>query len=135
MARSTRSTGRRASATTRQHPRFALDVDWFVESEGASAMGRGLEISVRTAKLPLTCTSPFAGDVTLHLALPLRERMFKVRCRAVNFGERGWCLGFLEVTPEDLQLLGHTLLVEFGPAALPNLERRPAQDVVLGQGE
>jgi hypothetical protein len=94
-------------------------------------MGRGLEISVRAAKLPVTCKSPFPGEVTLHLSLPLRERMFKARCRAVNFGVRGWCLEFVEVAPDDLQLLGHTLLAEFGPAALPNLERRPLQEVIL----
>jgi len=110
-------------------------VDWFVESQGASAMGRGLEVSVRAAKLPVTCKSPFDGDVTLYLSLPLRERMFKARCRAVNFGDRGWCLQFVEVAPEDLQLLGHTLIAEFGPAALPNLERRPVQALVLAEAE
>ncbi|MEW5742849.1 MAG: hypothetical protein AB1938_28290 [Myxococcota bacterium] len=134
---STRSTAdrRHARPTTRQHPRFELDVDWFVESAGASAMGRGLEVSVRTAKLPVTCKSPFPGEVILHLSLPQRERMFKARCRAVNFGVRGWCLEFLEIAPDDLQLLGQTLLTEFGPAALPNLERRPPQELVLGQPE
>jgi hypothetical protein len=85
--------------------------------------------------LPVTCTSPFDGDVTLYLSLPLRERMFKARCRALNFGQRGWSLEFVEVAPDDLQLLGHTLLTEFGPAALPNLERRPTQEVVLAERE
>lgn len=131
----TSSTRRPSKPTTRQVPRFGLDVDWFVESQGASAMGRGLEVSVRAAMLPVTCTSPFDGDVTLYLALPLRERMFKARCRAMNFGERGWSLQFIEVAPEDLQLLGHTLIAEFGPAALPNLERRPVQELVLAEPE
>jgi hypothetical protein len=126
---------RRTKPTTRQYPRFGLDVDWFVESHGSSAMGRGLEVSVRAAMLPVTCTSPFDGDVTLYLALPLRERMFKARCRALNFGQRGWSLEFVDVAPDDLQLLGHTLLTEFGPAALPNLERRPTQEVVLAERE
>jgi hypothetical protein len=132
MARTSR---RPSKPTTRQVPRFSLDVDWFVESQGASAMGRGLEVSVRAAKLPVTCKSPFDGDVTLYLSLPLRERMFKARCRAVNFGDRGWCLQFVEVAPEDLQLLGHTLIAEFGPAALPHLERRPVQALVLAEAE
>lgn len=131
----TSSTRRPSKPTTRQVPRFSLDVDWFVESHGASAMGRGLELSVRAAMLPVTCTSPFDGDVTLYLSLPLRERMFKARCRAMNFGERGWSLQFVEVAPEDLQLLGHTLIAEFGPAALPNLERRPVQELVLAETE
>jgi hypothetical protein len=129
------SAPRRTKPTTRQYPRFALDVDWFVESHGSSAMGRGLEVSVRAAMLPVTCTSPFDGDVTLYLSLPLRERMFKARCRALNFGERGWSLEFVEVAPDDLQLLGHTLITEFGPAALPNLERRPTQELVLVERE
>jgi hypothetical protein len=131
MARtsSTSQGGGRTRPVTRQFPRFALDVDWFVESEGASAMGRGLELSVRAAQLPFTCTSPFPQDVTLHLALPLRERLFRAPCRAVHFGERGWCLHFGEIAPEDLQLLGHTLLAEFGQAALPNLERRASQEL------
>lgn len=128
-------TSRSKAPTTRQHPRFSLDVDWFVESHGASAMGRGLEVSVRAAMLPVTCKSPFDGLVTLYLSLPMRERMFKARCQAINHGERGWSLRFVEVAPDDLQLLGHTLVVEFGPAALPNLERRPTQELILAEHE
>jgi hypothetical protein len=128
----TSSSKKAPAPAIRQVPRFRLDVDWFVESHGASAMGRGLELSVRAAMLPVTCTSPFDGDVTLFLSLPLRERMFKARCRATNFGARGWSLQFVEVAPEDLQLLGHTLIAEFGDAALPNLERRPPRELCLG---
>ena len=35
-----------------------------------------------------------------------------------------WVLTFEEVMPEDLQLLGATLIGTFGLAALPTLERR-----------
>lgn len=115
----------------RRYPRFHLDVDWFVESKGSSSMGRGLEISVRGAMLPGTCTSPFADEVTLYLSLPLRQRMFKARCTAANKPGRGWALDFDDVSPEDLQLLGHTLVTEFGAAALPTLVRRGEQALEL----
>jgi hypothetical protein len=124
------STKRPAVTTSRRYPRFALDVDWFVESVGCSTLGRGLELSVRGALLPLTCTSRFATEARLFLSLPARERMFKAGCSAKQ-SERGWLLTFGEVAPDDLQLLGHTLLTTFGVAALPNLERRPATEIVL----
>jgi hypothetical protein len=109
----------RSNPSGRRYPRFRLDADWFVESEGCSTLGRGLEISVRGAMLPVTCKSPFTPDVTLHVSLPARERMFKARCSAVQRPGSGWVLSFQEVSPEDLQLLGTTLLMEFGEAALP----------------
>jgi len=107
----------------RRPPRFHLDVDWFVESRCCSTLGRGVEVSVRGVLLPVTCTSPFLTDVTLFLSLPARERMFKARCSA-RHEARGWVLSFEEVSPEDLQLLGQTLLGEFGTVALPALETR-----------
>lgn len=110
--------------TTRRHPRFRLDVDWFVESPASSAMGRGLELSARSALLPVVCTSHFTPRVTLHLALPERQRMFKAICSARQ-QRRGWVLSFEEIAPDDLQLLGQSLLSAFGEAALPNLLRRP----------
>lgn len=116
MTRATTKQGRR-------YPRFHLDVDWFVESRGCSTLGRGLELSVRGALLPVACTSPFVAGVTLFLALPAREKMFKARC-AARQTPRGWVLTFEEVAPEDLQLLGQTLLGEFGTVALPALEMR-----------
>jgi hypothetical protein len=115
-----------AHATTKQgrrYPRFHLDVDWFVESRGCSTLGRGLELSVRGALLPVTCTSPFVAGVTLFLSLPASENMFKARCTARQT-TRGWVLTFEEVAPADLQLLGQTLLGEFGIVALPALEMR-----------
>lgn len=129
MATSTRT--RNVKPRTRRYPRFSFDVDWFVESAGCSTLGRGLELTVRGAMLPVTCTSPFTEQVTLHLSLPARERMFKAKCVAVMHEGRGWALEFVEVSPEDLQLLGHTLIAEFGVAALPNLERRPESVVHL----
>lgn len=120
------TSNRKTAVQGRRYPRFHLDVDWFVESKGSSSMGRGLELSVRGALLPVTCTSPFTDDVTLYLSLPARPQMFKAKCSAQMQAGRGWVLSFGEISPEDLQLLGHTLLSEFGVAALPNLERRPA---------
>lgn len=118
-------TTRKAAVQGRRYPRFHLDIDWFVESSGCSTLGRGLELSVRGALLPVTCVGPFPREVTLHLSLAQRERMFKARCRVAQQNERGWVLTFVEVAPEDLQLLGQALLAEFGVEALPNLERRP----------
>ena len=37
-------------------------------------MGRGLELTVRGARLPVACRSPFTQDVILHVSLPARER-------------------------------------------------------------
>lgn len=113
----------------RSAPRFTLDVDWFVESEGSSAMGRGLVLSPRGAMLPVFCHSPFTPQVTLYIALPARERMFKASCSAMMFEGRGWSLRFKQVSPEDLQLLGQSLVSDFGAAALPNLEGRLATPV------
>jgi hypothetical protein len=118
------------SVSTRRVPRFSLDLDWFVESQGCSTLGRGLELSVRGALLP-SCRSPFEGEVTLFVALPQREEMFRATCRASHEEGRGWVLRFLEVAPEDLQLLGQVLLTEFGVAALPELERRPDVELHL----
>ena len=103
----------------RRWPRFFLDLDWFVESNGCSAMGRGLELTVRGAKLPVTCSSPFTPQVVLHVSFPSRERMFKAKCSAAMGQGRGWRLTFEEVSPDDLQLLGQTLIGEFGLLALP----------------
>lgn len=108
-----------ASRNRRRYPRFLLDVDWFVESQGCAAMGRGLEVSVRGAMLPVTCRSPFTPAVTLFISLPAREKMFKARCSAVQRRGEGWVLTFGEVSPEDLALLGNTLIGEFGLLALP----------------
>lgn len=122
-----------AHATTKQgrrYPRFHLDVDWFVESRGCSTLGRGLELSVRGVLLPVTCTSPFVAGVTLFLSLPAREAMFKARCSARQTA-RGWVLTFAEVAPEDLQLLGQTLLGEFGTVALPALEMREFMPIAV----
>jgi hypothetical protein len=118
-------------SSSRRYPRFELDLDWFVESDGCSTLGRGLTLTVRGAKLPLSCASEFRGEVTLFVALPHLARMFQARCRAQHHDGRGWVLDFVEVSPEDLQALGHTLVTEFGVAALPELERRPLREVDL----
>lgn len=128
MATSTRKSS--AAVTGRRYPRFHLDVDWFVESKGCSAMGRGIELSVRGALLPVACQSPFTEDVTLYLSLRARPKMFKAKCSA-RASDRGWLLTFEEIAPDDLQLLGQTFLSEFGTAALPNLERRPGVELSI----
>lgn len=108
----------------RRFPRYFFDLDWFVESEGCSTLGRGLEISVRGALLNITCNSPFPDKVTLFVSMPSRGRMFKAHCVANFKNEKGWVLTFTSVAPDDLQLLGAMLISEYGLAALPNLERK-----------
>ncbi len=111
----------------RRYPRLALDVDWFVESDGCSTLGRGLEISPRGAMLPLTCIGKFSSEVTLYVSLPGRPKMFKARAHAAPRSERGWVIQFHEVSPEDLTLLARTLIEEHGLSALPSLERKYAR--------
>ncbi len=113
--------------TRRRFPRLFLDVDWFVESNGCSTLGRGLEISPRGALLPLTCIGQFSSAVTLHVALPARPRMFKARGIAMTRRERGWAIEFRDVEVEDLRLLAETLIEEYGLAAVPSLERKYAR--------
>src|SRR3954471_22869775 len=81
----------------RRYPRLFLDVDWFVESEGCSTLGRGLEISPRGALLPVTCKGSFSATVTLHVALGARARMFKAKGVATARAGRGWAILFREV--------------------------------------
>ena len=113
--------------TRRRYPRLHLDVDWFVESHGCSTLGRGLEISPRGALLPVSCIGQFSPDVTLHVALPSRAKMFKAKGVAISRRERGWAIDFRDVTVEDLQLLAMTLIEEYGVAAVPSLERKYAR--------
>lgn len=111
----------------RRYPRLALDVDWFVESDGCSTLGRGLEISPRGAMLPVTCIGKFSSEVTLYVALPGRAKMFKARAHAVPHSQRGWVIQFHDVSAEDLTLLARTLLEEHGLTALPSLDRKYAR--------
>lgn len=108
----------------RRYPRLFLDVDWFVESEGCSTLGRGLEVSLRSARLPVACVGTFSEQVTLFVALPGRAKMFKAKARAAAKSERGWVLQFSSVSDEDRGLLATTLIDEYGLVALPNLERK-----------
>ncbi|MBL8950997.1 MAG: hypothetical protein JNK82_09490 [Myxococcaceae bacterium] len=113
--------------TRRRYPRLHLDVDWFVESMGCSTLGRGLEISLRGALLPVTCLGQFAPDVTLHVALPSRARMLKARGVAMSRRERGWAIEFRSVAADDLHLLAMSLIEHHGVAAIPALERKYAR--------
>ncbi|MBM4781071.1 MAG: hypothetical protein GQE15_25540 [Archangiaceae bacterium] len=53
--------------------------------------------------------------------------MFKAKCSAEMVDGRGWVLTFKEVAPDDLQLLGHTLIGEFGVLALPEPHEKPSR--------
>ena len=111
-------------ARRRRYPRLFLDVDWFVESSGCSALGRGLEISPRGALLPVTCMGPLSTDVTLHVSLPASTKMFKAVGVASVRKERGWAIIFREVSHENLHLLAMELIAEHGLDAIPAVERK-----------
>ncbi|MBX7113602.1 MAG: hypothetical protein K1X64_04645 [Myxococcaceae bacterium] len=121
-----RRRGRREAhaAPRRRYPRLFLDVDWFIESLGCSTLGRGLEISPRGALLPLQFKGPFSSEVTLHVCLPARPKMFRARGHATSRPDRGWAIQFSDVTTEDLNLLAATLIEEYGLQALPALEKK-----------
>ncbi len=108
----------------RRYPRLFLDVDWFVESDGCSTLGRGLEISLRSARLPVTCVGTFSQKVTLFVSLPGRAKMFKALGRAEAKSDRGWVIHFSSISDEDRGLLAATLIDEYGLVALPNQERK-----------
>lgn len=110
--------------TRRRYPRLHLDVDWFVESDGCSTLGRGLEISPRGALLPVTCVGHFSSLVTLHVALPSRPKMLKAKGVATTRREQGWAIAFREISVEDLHLLAMTLIDQHGLEAVPSLERK-----------
>lgn len=111
----------------RRYPRLALDVDWFVESDGCSTLGRGLEISPRGAMLPVSCIGKFSSEVILYVSLPGRAKFFKARAHAAPRSERGWVIQFHDVSADDLTLLARALIEEHGLAALPGLERKYAR--------
>lgn len=109
----------------RRYPRLFLDVDWFLEADGCSTLGRGLEISPRGALLPIQRTATFSPSVVLYVCLPARPRMFKAQGLATpTEGDRGWLIRFTEVSGEDLTLLGSSLVDFYGLEAIPNLDRR-----------
>ncbi len=109
----------------RRYPRVFLDVDWFVESAGCSSLGRGLEISLRSAFLPIETTAPFPPEVTLYVCLPGRARMFRASGTASQRnGKKGWLVRFASVTQEDLGFLGQALLEACGLSAFPALDRK-----------
>ena len=126
MSNDRRSRRREISMThsRRRYPRLFLDVDWFVESNGCSTLGRGLEISPRGAMLPVICKGPFSSAVTLFVALPSRARMFKAKGTAASRSGQGWAIMFREVSVEDLHLLAMTFIEDYGLHAVPSLERK-----------
>ena len=119
-----RTRRREDSANSRRYPRLFLDVDWFVESDGCSTLGRGLELSPRGALLPVSCLAPLSTFVTLHVCLPSRPRMFRAKGQALARRASGWAIAFSEVSFDDLHLLASTLIDEYGAGAVPQLERK-----------
>ena len=119
----------------RRSPRLFLAEDGFVVSQGCSTLGRGLVISPKGALLPVNCVGPLSAEVTLHVCLPSRPKMFNARGTALAKRESGWAIAFEHVTLDDLHLLLTTLFDEHGLAALSPEDRKyskllPPQDRV-----
>lgn len=109
----------------RRYPRVFVDLDWFVTSSGCSTLGRGLELSMRAAWLPIARTGQLDESVLLHVALPRRARLFSARGLAQPSESReGWVIRFTDVAVDDASLLAHTLVDLVGLSALPQLERQ-----------
>jgi hypothetical protein len=124
MTASDRRTQRRAPPlfqSRRKYPRLALDVDWMIEAEGTSLWGRGLEISLRSARL--STSRPVPGRVTLYASLPGRARMFKA-CGRVTQRQGGVMIQFHQVADADLRLLAVTLLDAGGLPVIPQLDQK-----------
>ena len=105
----------------RRYPRVRLEVDWTLDSDTHSTMGRGLDISPRSARLALT--RAFGRDVVLCVSLPGRARMFRARGQASQ-REGGLVIRFEEVSDSDLTALGHALVGAAGIAAIPQLANK-----------
>ncbi len=109
----------------RRYPRLPLEVDWFLEAKDFSAVGRGVEVSLRGARLPLAIPPQWTGTLHLHLALPGRARLFKAAVIPVTgVSQRGFILRFQGVPPAELALLTQALIDRHGFAAVPALDRR-----------
>jgi hypothetical protein len=105
----------------RRYPRVPLDVDWMMEAERTSLWGRGLEISLRSARLPTS--RPVAGEVVLYASLPGRARMFKARGR-VTQRQGGVVIQFSDVASADMRLLAVALLDVAGLPVIPQLDQK-----------
>jgi hypothetical protein len=119
-----RRTQRRAPPlwqSRRRYPRIPLDVDWMIDAKGTSLWGRGLELSLRSARLPTS--RPVEGEVSLYVSLPGRARMFKARGR-VTQRKGGVVIQFHEVASADLRLLAASLLDAGGLPVIPQLDQK-----------
>ncbi|HEX4621112.1 MAG TPA: hypothetical protein VH208_06030, partial [Myxococcaceae bacterium] len=124
MTTSDRRTQRRASPlfqSRRKYPRLPLDVDWLIEADGSSLWGRGLELSLRSARL--STSRPVADQVTLYASLPGRARMFQAQGR-VTQRKGGVVNQFRQVADADLRLLAVTLLDVGGLPVIPQLDQK-----------
>jgi len=109
----------------RRYLRTTLEVDWFLDVGGLTSMGRGIELTPRSAVIPGQLRNVLPeSEVVLHVALPARARLFRAKGRVMRRMGRGLLIRFEEVAEEDLVLLGQALVAEQGPAAIPSLERK-----------
>lgn len=123
---SDRRRSRRASLSDgrRRFPRVQFDFDWFVTSDGCSTLGRGIELSMRSAFLPIARAGEIDSRVVLHVALPNRPRLFRAEGVArPSDAKNGWVIRFTKISFDDASFLAETLMDVVGLAALPSLER------------
>ena len=131
---SDRRKSRRASLSEgrRRFPRVQFDFDWFVTSDGCSTLGRGIELSMRSAFLPIARAGEIDSRVVLHVALPHRPKLLRVEGVArPSEAKNGWVIRFTKISFEDASFLAKTLMDVIGLAAVPGLEREMGQHAQL----
>jgi len=106
----------------RRYPRIHLDYDWVIDSASTSTWGRGLDASLRSAKLPTARPIP-EEEVMLYVLLPGRARMFRARGRRLATRD-GLVVRFDDVSQDDLRLLAVSLIQTGGLRAVPQLDQK-----------
>jgi hypothetical protein len=118
-----RRAGRRVRSwqSRRRYGRVHMDVDWMLEGEAGETWGRGLDLSLRSACLPLT--RAVGKDVCLQISLPGRARLLRARGHVAQV-RAGVVVRFHDVSSEDLKLLGDCLIATGGLKAIPQLAQK-----------
>ena len=91
-----------------------------LDSALTSTWGRGLDLSLRSARLPLLHQALYE-EVRLYVVLPGRARMFRARGHVAR-ATKALVVRFDEVSPDDMTLLAHCLIQTAGLCAVPQLD-------------
>jgi hypothetical protein len=118
-----RRAGRRVRSwqSRRRYGRVHLEVDWMLEGEAGETWGHGLDLSLRSACLPLT--RALGKNVCLQISLPGRARLFRARGHIAQM-RAAVVVRFDHVSDEDLKLLADCLIGAGGLKAIPQLAQK-----------